>query len=173
MLPKLSIRPPWRVTMDGRPAVALSDREAALLRRLQARPLVSRSEMIAELWPNPDDEPAAAEDAVHQALHRLRRKLAPFGVGIETERGRGYRLVVDPSSAAGNPFGAPDAVYRTLVRAEAPALPLLASVRALGPGRVRWAGNPPTGTDLTSWELDGRRATRDELVQTARGARDA
>lgn len=81
-------------------AVELSRREAEVLAQLaQASPkTVSREELLRRVWgyPQPDRVETRALD-MH--VVKLRRKLERLGLGAErlqTVRGRGYRLEVDP-----------------------------------------------------------------------------
>ena len=85
-----------RVTLGGR-ALSVTERELALLSHLAMRSeqVVSRSEILARVWGmNFDPESNLIE--VH--ISRLRDKLGDHAGMIETVRGRGYRLRVEPDA---------------------------------------------------------------------------
>lgn len=75
--------------------IELGDREYAVLASLSRRPgvLVRSDELLVEAWGHqaPDDA-----GVVKHQISRLRRKLDGCGVHIETVRGLGYRMEVDP-----------------------------------------------------------------------------
>jgi DNA-binding response OmpR family regulator len=49
---------------------------------------------VAKVWGiNAEDEAVAPENTLAVYICRLRRHLSPFGYGIETAWGKGYRLV--------------------------------------------------------------------------------
>jgi uroporphyrinogen-III synthase len=77
------------VTVSGK-VVQLSDRERDLLAALARRPgaVLSKSELLAMVWPGADTD----EHAVEVAVARLRRRLGPNGHLLETVFRRGYRL---------------------------------------------------------------------------------
>lgn len=69
-----------------------------------------------------------------------------------------------------NPYNCPNRVYQAMQHGK---LQMLAAVKALGPSRAQWLGNPLKGstgsrsddTVPTSWALDGARATKRELME--------
>lgn len=77
------------VTVDGE-TVQLSDRERDVLGALARRPgvVVSKTELLATVWPDGE----ADEHAVEVTVARLRRRLGPHGHLLETVFRRGYRL---------------------------------------------------------------------------------
>jgi uroporphyrinogen-III synthase len=77
-----------RLVVDRRASVLLSDREAAVLRRLTdaAGRVVGGDSLLRSVWPNEDVDPAVIETT----MARLRRRLRGTGVVIETVRRRGY-----------------------------------------------------------------------------------
>jgi uroporphyrinogen-III synthase len=87
------------VTLQGALAVVgdeeveLTERERAVLEVLAERPgaVVSKAALLARVW-GPD---AADEHAVEVTVGRLRRRLGPAGVAVETAVRRGYRLSAD------------------------------------------------------------------------------
>lgn len=79
----------------GHQDVPLRPREFDLLVALAARPshVHSRDRLLERVWGAPSTAPPQTVD-VH--VSRLREKLAPVGLGIETVRSVGYRLLVSP-----------------------------------------------------------------------------
>lgn len=77
----------------GDDEVELTVRERAVLEALADRPgaVVSKAALLARIW-GPD---AADEHAVEVTVGRLRRRLGPAGVAVETAVRRGYRLSAD------------------------------------------------------------------------------
>lgn len=59
--------------------------------------IVSTSFIIERMWGA--SEPAYAVNGTKVYVYRLRKKLARFGVVIEAERSRGYRLLARPELA--------------------------------------------------------------------------
>ena len=72
-------------------AIELPARELALIELLLARQgrVVSKEQMIDHLFGFGDD---VGSNAIEVYVHRVRRKLEPFGVEIRTVRGMGYLL---------------------------------------------------------------------------------
>jgi DNA-binding response OmpR family regulator len=69
----------------------LTERERALFALFLAREVVTSALVQVTLWP--DAAGPLARNAQHVYLHRLRRKLAPFGVQLQfLGRGLGYSL---------------------------------------------------------------------------------
>ena len=66
-----------------------------------------------------------------------------------------------------NPYGCPDSVHRAM--AKSPPGTMLAAIAMLGPARVQWIGSPPVRPTsmLTSWALDGARATPNQIFVAA------
>ena len=64
-----------------------------------------------------------------------------------------------------NPFNCPDSVYSYMQKS--PDDSMLGKIRALGPERVKWLGNPskdaPYSRWFTAWELDGERALPEHI----------
>lgn len=79
-----------RLSVDGQP-LALSAREYGVLEilMLQAGKVVSKDRIAQRL--SADDD-ALTDNAVEIYIHRLRKRLEPFGVLIRTVRGLGYLL---------------------------------------------------------------------------------
>jgi two-component system OmpR family response regulator len=71
--------------------VDLSARELALVELLLARQgrVVSKEQIIDQLFGFGED---VGSNAIEVCVHRVRRKLEPFGVDIRTVRGMGYLL---------------------------------------------------------------------------------
>lgn len=78
-------------------AVMLSKKEAQLLEALLKRYslVVSRESLLERLW---DDHAFVDENTLNVNITRVRKKLQELGVagGIETVRGAGYRLLLEP-----------------------------------------------------------------------------
>ncbi|MGH9122401.1 MAG: winged helix-turn-helix domain-containing protein, partial [Acidimicrobiales bacterium] len=98
------------IVLQGRAAivdgqfVALSELERALLGALVARPgaLVGRQTLLRQVW---RDRPAHPH-VVETTVARLRAKLGPAGMAVETVVRRGYRLssadeAADPTRVGG------------------------------------------------------------------------
>ncbi len=79
-----------RVTVADRGPVHLSDRERRVLEVLAERPGVvhSKRALLGSVWNSHD----ADDHVVEVTVARLRQRLGPAGVGIETVVRRGYRL---------------------------------------------------------------------------------
>ncbi len=79
-----------QILLDGKP-MTLSPREYALLEILlmQAGKAVCKDKLCQRLSPEGD---SLADNAIEVYIHRLRKRLEPFGVGITTLRGLGYLL---------------------------------------------------------------------------------
>jgi DNA-binding winged helix-turn-helix (wHTH) protein len=70
--------------------VALSSTEERTLRPLldSWRRVVSRRDLVESVWPGA----GARTTTLHTALARLRRRVRPLGLGIETIRARGFLI---------------------------------------------------------------------------------
>lgn len=81
------------VAVDGQSSVMLSDRERGVLEVLARKPgvVVSKPTLLREVWGGGENDEHLAEVTVA----RLRQRLGPAGVGIETVVRRGYRLSRD------------------------------------------------------------------------------
>ncbi len=105
-----SVRPGWirlgpleidrmnrRVTLEGR-VLELTERELALLIRLALRAdqVVTRSEILTHVW-GMNFDPESNMIEVH--VSRLRDKLGVHAGIIQTVRGKGYRLRVEPEAS--------------------------------------------------------------------------
>ena len=79
-----------RLFHDGQP-IEMSARELALTELLLSRQgrVVSKEQMIDQLFGFGDD---VSSNAIEVYVHRVRRKLEPFGIEIRTVRGMGYLL---------------------------------------------------------------------------------
>jgi two-component system OmpR family response regulator len=91
VLGKLTLEPRnHRLSVDGQP-LALSAREYGVLEilLLQAGKVVSKDRIAQRLAA---DEDALTDNAVEIYIHRLRKRLEPYGVLIRTVRGLGYLL---------------------------------------------------------------------------------
>jgi len=80
-----------RRLFHGDQPVELSARELALVELLLARQgrVVSKEQIIDQLFGFGED---VGSNAIEVCVHRVRRKLEPFGVDIRTVRGMGYLL---------------------------------------------------------------------------------
>ena len=78
------------VALVGQERVRLNFRERALLDALSARPgtVVSRPELLRQVWTSTRADPHAIE----VAIARLRPRLGPAGPALVAIKGRGYRL---------------------------------------------------------------------------------
>ncbi|MDD5114484.1 MAG: winged helix-turn-helix domain-containing protein, partial [Methylobacter sp.] len=78
------------LSVDGQP-LALSAREYGVLEilLLQAGKVVSKDRIAQRLAA---DDNALTDNAVEIYIHRLRKRLEPYGVLIRTVRGLGYLL---------------------------------------------------------------------------------
>ena len=90
-----------RVFHDGRP-IDLSARELGVVELLMSRQgrVVTKEQMVDRLFGWGED---VGSNAIEVCVHRVRRKLEPYGVEIRTVRGMGYLM-----EKAGEP-DAPDA----------------------------------------------------------------
>ncbi|MBI2706169.1 MAG: uroporphyrinogen-III synthase [Actinobacteria bacterium] len=81
------------VVVEGGEGVVLSDRERGVLDVLARKPgvVVSKPALLREVWGAGE----ADDHLVEVTVARLRQRLGPAGVGIETIVRRGYRLSVD------------------------------------------------------------------------------
>ena len=81
-----------RVLTGPRGSVRLASIPFALAERLMRSPglVISRSALIAAMYPNPDDEPETAENVLRNTLSKLRGMLCLLG-------GEDLRIVVEPS----------------------------------------------------------------------------
>ena len=77
--------------------VAVSPNEEAVLRPLLDRwgQLVSRTSLAASVWP----DATASSRSLNTLVARLRKRVGPLGLTIETIRARGFVLAVRPQSA--------------------------------------------------------------------------
>ena len=77
---------------DGDP-ISLSDRERGVLHALAERPGVvhPKASLLAAIWGDGESD----EHVVEVTVGRLRQRLGPAGVGVETVVRRGYRLSAD------------------------------------------------------------------------------
>lgn len=93
-----------QVDVDGE-VRALTGLEGVLLDYLLSRAghPVSRDELLREVW----QQPAGLTRAVDTAVRRLRKKLGPGAVALQTVRGTGYRLVLDSEPAMARPSPTP------------------------------------------------------------------
>ncbi len=96
------------VTADGS-LLALSQRELGVLEVLLLRSgrIVSKESLVENLY-NWDDE-AVGNNAIEVYVHRLRKKLEPYGVNVRTVRGLGYMLdkLSEHSASDSNPVADP------------------------------------------------------------------
>ena len=92
-LGELVVEPALRRARCGDAPLPLTPREYALLEVLALRQpaVVSRRELVASAWPDSSADVGANTIEVHVA--RLRAKLTAAGVGVESVRRSGYRLV--------------------------------------------------------------------------------
>ncbi|HEY9791079.1 MAG TPA: response regulator transcription factor [Candidatus Obscuribacterales bacterium] len=78
------------LTADNQP-VELSAREVGVLELLLQRPgrVVSKEQLMEHMygWDN-----EVSQNAIEVLIHRLRKRLEPFGIGVRTVRGLGYLL---------------------------------------------------------------------------------
>jgi len=88
---KLRLDTAARRLFHGDQPVDLSARELALVELLLSRQgrVVSKEQMIDQLFGFGDD---VGSNAIEVYVHRVRRKLEPFGIEIRTVRGMGYLL---------------------------------------------------------------------------------
>lgn len=79
-----------QVVVDGESPVLLSVRERQLLGALVERPgaVRSKKQLVRDVWRSNESNPHVVE----VTIGRLRRRLGPAGVGIETVMKRGYRV---------------------------------------------------------------------------------
>ena len=77
------------VAVDGQDPVMLTGRESQILAELTERPgvVVSKTVLLSKVWGSEESDPHVVEVTVG----RLRRRLGPAAVGIETVMRRGYR----------------------------------------------------------------------------------
>lgn len=70
-----------------------------------------------------------------------------------------------------NPFNCPAPIYRMMNRETAKPPALLVAVNRIGPKRVQWCGHRAASAnqpaDITTWSLDGERATMRRLLAAA------
>lgn len=81
------------VAVEGEPAVMLTGREHQVLAALMdpPGPVVSKTGLLKTVWGSSETDAHVVEVTVA----RLRRKLGPAGIGIETVVRRGYRVSAD------------------------------------------------------------------------------
>ncbi|MEM7142142.1 MAG: uroporphyrinogen-III synthase [Actinomycetota bacterium] len=79
-----------RVVVEGAEPVTLTGRERDVFDALAARPGVvsSKADLLERVWGREENDPHVVE----VTIGRLRRRLGPAGVGIETVMRRGYRV---------------------------------------------------------------------------------
>ncbi|WP_312193560.1 response regulator transcription factor [Exiguobacterium sp.] len=80
----------------GEQSIELSKKEGLILEMLlTASPrIVSRGDLLERIW---DDEAFVDENTLNVNITRVRKRLAEIGVaGLETVRGVGYKLVLEP-----------------------------------------------------------------------------
>jgi DNA-binding response OmpR family regulator len=80
----------------GEQSIELSKKEGLILEMLlTASPrIVSRGDLLDRIW---DDEAFVDENTLNVNITRVRKRLAEIGVaGLETVRGVGYKLVLEP-----------------------------------------------------------------------------
>lgn len=80
----------------GKQSIELSKKEGLILEMLlTASPrIVSRGDLLERIW---DDEAFVDENTLNVNITRVRKRLAEIGVaGLETVRGVGYKLVLEP-----------------------------------------------------------------------------
>jgi two-component system OmpR family response regulator len=80
-----------RTVMVNDQAVEFSARELAVLELLLQRPgrVVSKEQLMEHMYGWDND---VSLNAIEVMVHRLRKRLEPFGAGIRTVRGLGYLL---------------------------------------------------------------------------------
>lgn len=88
----------YYVAVAGRP-IKLPRTEFLIFSRLARSPerIVTSEELWQYAWGN---EKPLNPESLHVFMYRLRGKLAPYSVQIETMINVGYRLVLSPESAA-------------------------------------------------------------------------
>lgn len=79
------------------PGVRLSPTERTILNLLAIRPIVGRGQAIDVIY-GCRAEPAG-EKIMDVFIHRMRKKLKPYGIEIETVWGHGYRLPPESKAA--------------------------------------------------------------------------
>ena len=79
-----------RILVDGKP-LALSSREYAVLEilLLHAGKIVAKDRFAQRLASEGD---ALADNAIEVYIHRVRKRIEPYGLSIKTARGLGYLL---------------------------------------------------------------------------------
>lgn len=66
--------------------------ESGILWLLMCRNRISRDEVIAQFWPNPNVEPEWVQSSIGVRICNLRRKLAPAQIYISNSYNFGWRL---------------------------------------------------------------------------------
>jgi DNA-binding response OmpR family regulator len=91
----------YYVACDGH-SIRLPRGEFLLLSRLARCPerIVTANDLWREVWAN--SKPVNYH-SLHVCIHRLRSKIAPFGIGIETMIGVGYSLLPAKTSKGTQP----------------------------------------------------------------------
>lgn len=85
-----------RVSYGGRVAKLVPSETEVLFTLARAAPgMVSNDQLRAAIWGGAAAERESNVIKVH--ISRLRKKLAPLGIHIETHRGYGYSLKCDPA----------------------------------------------------------------------------
>lgn len=87
-------------TFDAPAFLRLSVCEAKLFGALLARPAVTKQLAMEVLYGGKPDADVAMEKIVDVFVCKLRRKLKPFGLRIETNWGQGYFMAPDVKAAA-------------------------------------------------------------------------
>jgi DNA-binding winged helix-turn-helix (wHTH) protein/TolB-like protein/Tfp pilus assembly protein PilF len=118
--------------------VALAGKPFDVLAFLLRRPgeLVGRSQLRRALWPAASA--ADADKSLNAAVKKLRQALDDSPEAprfVETLRGRGYRLIVEVSHAAGDPISTIRARQRSAIRGRM-WIPMVLVVLALAPAAV-------------------------------------
>ena len=82
----------------GELRVPLARQEGLVMTALLARREVSLDLLVELLWPDPDNMPDLWYRSLAVCLHKLRGKLAPFGLVIAVRYSFGWRLEEAPTS---------------------------------------------------------------------------
>jgi DNA-binding SARP family transcriptional activator/pimeloyl-ACP methyl ester carboxylesterase len=149
---------PLEVLVGGKPVPLVGAKQRALLALLllRANQVVSRDQLIDELWP---ESPPAAEHTLQMHVSRLRRALAGGGAGEPiTTRPGGYCLSQDPGRLDVGMFESELREARALLEGGEPAR----AVAHLRAALARWRGDPLLGVPLGP-SLRGEAARLNEL----------
>ena len=90
----VSLKAPYFIS-SGRRRTPIRDRDAWVRYALMGRGLLTRDEVAAILWPNPDTMPEWWLGQVREHMHRLRRALKAHGWRLPVLWGQGWRLERD------------------------------------------------------------------------------